>query len=79
MKYSGKRKIFLLLRQLRSIYGSHREVLLYLFFGGITFFLSIGLFIGIDYFTGINELINNVLCWIICVTFQFITNRTWVC
>lgn len=58
-------------------YKKHKEVLMYLFFGGLAFFLNIGLFalIGI---TGINELINNALCWIICVLFQFFTNRTWV-
>ena len=27
---------------------------------------------------GINELIANVICWVLCVLFQFFTNRTWV-
>lgn len=56
----------------------YREMILYLLFGGITFFLNIGLFAGISYFTNINELIINIFCWIVCVSFQFITNRTWV-
>ncbi|MCI8661577.1 MAG: GtrA family protein [Lachnospiraceae bacterium] len=59
-------------------YKRHKEIFLYLFFGGITFFLNLGLFGSIDSFTDINELINNVICWVICVIFQFITNRTWV-
>ena len=50
---------------------------MYLLFGGLAFFLNIGLFAAIDT-TGINELINNVICWVICVLFQFFTNRTWV-
>lgn len=66
------------LRRFYPLYKNYRESILYLFFGGITFFLSLGLFVGMDYFTNINELINNVICWVICVVFQFITNKTWV-
>jgi putative flippase GtrA len=28
--------------------------------------------------TGLHELINNAICWIACVLFQFATNRIWV-
>ena len=58
-------------------YKKHKEVLMYLLFGGLAFFLNIGLFAAINT-TGINELINNIICWVICVLFQFFTNRTWV-
>ena len=66
------------LRVFEPYYKKHKEVLMYLFFGGLAFFLNFFLFIGIDSITGINELINNVICWIVCVLFQFVTNRTWV-
>ena len=60
-------------------YKKYKEGLLYLFFGGLTFFLSIFLF----WFMGVgvmhlNVLVNNTIDWIICVAFQFMTNRTWV-
>jgi putative flippase GtrA len=55
-----------------------KEIVLYLFFGGIAFFLNIGLFILFNKALGISELIANVFCWILCVLFQFFTNRTWV-
>ncbi len=58
-------------------YKKHKEVLMYLFFGGLAFFLNVGLFAAIGKL-GVNELANNVVCWIICVLFQFFTNRTWV-
>jgi len=58
-------------------YKKHKEVLMYLFFGGLAFFLNVVLFAVIDTF-GVNELINNIVCWGICVLFQFFTNRTWV-
>ena len=59
-------------------YTKNKEVLLYLFFGGIAFFLNIFLYILFNGLWGINELIANVFCWVICVLFQFFTNRTWV-
>ena len=59
-------------------YIKHKEVLLYLFFGGLAFFLNIALFVLFNGIWGINELIANVICWVICVLFQFFTNRTWV-
>lgn len=58
-------------------YKKHKSVLLYLLFGGLSFFLNIGLFIVINK-TGLHELINNIICWVVCVIFQFVTNRIWV-
>ena len=60
------------------LYIRYKEVLLYLFFGGLAFFLNIALYILFNGMWGINELIANVFCWVICVLFQFFTNRTWV-
>ena len=67
-----------LLNLFEPFYTRYKEVLLYLFFGGLAFFLNIFLYILFAGMWGINELIANVFCWVICVLFQFFTNRTWV-
>ena len=67
-----------ILRLFEPFYLKYKEALLYTFFGGLAFFLYFFLFIGIDYSFQISELVNNIICWIICVLFQFFTNRTWV-
>ena len=59
-------------------YIKYKEVLLYLLFGGIAFFMNLGLYIFFDGYLGVNELVANAFCWVICVLFQFFTNRTWV-
>ncbi len=59
-------------------YTKHKEGLMYLFFGGLAFFLSIFLFWFMDSVLHMNAVINNTIDWIICVAFQFFTNRTWV-
>lgn len=67
-----------LLKIFEPFYQKHKEVLLYLFFGGIAFFLNLGLFAFFNGILMINELLANIICWVICVLFQFFTNRTWV-
>lgn len=51
---------------------------MYLLFGGITFFLNMILYAVLTGYGNMNALIANVICWVICVLFQFFTNRTWV-
>ena len=63
---------------LEPFYKRHKEVLLYLFFGGTAFFMNLFLFIAIDKIFGIDALINNAVCWVICVIFQYFTNKIWV-
>lgn len=66
------------LRIFEPFYKKHKEMLLYLFFGGLAFFVSIGSYALFDSVFGIHELIANVLSWLIAVLFAFITNRVWV-
>ena len=65
------------LRIFEPFYRRFKQVLLYLFFGGLTTVVSIGSF---WYFCecGIHELIANVLSWILAVLFAYITNSIWV-
>ncbi|MEE1102409.1 MAG: GtrA family protein [Agathobacter sp.] len=56
----------------------NKEVILYLFFGGLAFILSIVSYAFLNVTLGINELIANVISWIIVVLFAFFTNRIWV-
>lgn len=66
------------LRIFEGFYRAHKEILLYLFFGGLAVVLNLALFAVFEYVLGLNELVNNMICWVICVLVQFFTNRTWV-
>lgn len=61
-----------------AFYIKHKEVLLYFFFGGLTFAVSVCSYVLINVHFGINELIANILSWILAVLFAYFTNRTWV-
>lgn len=67
-----------ILNILEPFYKKHKEGLMYLFFGGLAFFLSIFLFWFMDSVLHMNVVLNNTIDWVICVAFQFFTNRTWV-
>ena len=67
-----------ILRILNPFYKKYKEMLLYLFFGGLSFIVSIATFACFNVGLGKNELIANILSWIITVMFAFLTNRVWV-
>ena len=64
------------LRRFYGPYEKHKEVLLYVFFGGLATVVSIGTFLLFDAIMDV--LVANVLSWIITVGFAYWTNRTWV-
>ncbi len=55
-----------------------KEILLYLFFGGLTFIISIASYAFFDITLAMNELVANVLSWILAVLFAYVTNKIWV-
>lgn len=59
-------------------YKKNKEVLMYLFFGGLTTVVSIASYAAFTVACGLNELIANVLSWILAVSFAYVTNRIWV-
>ena len=67
-----------LFRWAEPFYKKYKEVLLYLFFGGLAFIVSIVSFYLLIKNTAMNELVANLLSWIITVTFAYLTNRIWV-
>ena len=66
------------LRIFEPFYRKHKEVLLYLLFGGLTTLVSILSFALFAEGLGMNVLWANVLSWILAVSFAYVTNRTWV-
>lgn len=66
------------LKVFSPLYKKYREALLYLFFGGLTFFIGIGIYVWMNTHLGINALIANIVSWIAGVTFSFFTTKRWV-
>jgi len=65
-------------RFFNPFYKKNKEILLYIFFGGLTFIVSVFSFWFSGAVLGLNELWANILSWIAAVLFAYITNRKWV-
>ena len=63
------------LRIFEPLYARNKEILLYLFFGGITVVLSVSIYAIQTQCMKISALVANAVAWIICVVFQFFTNK----
>lgn len=66
------------LRIVNSFYKKNKEILLYLFFGGLTFLVSISSYAVFNIRIGWNALTANIASWMLAVAFAYVTNRTWV-
>lgn len=66
------------LRIVNPFYKKNKEILLYLFFGGLTFLVSISSYAVFNIRIGWNALTANIASWMLAVAFAYVTNRTWV-
>ncbi|MCL2071121.1 MAG: GtrA family protein [Oscillospiraceae bacterium] len=64
--------------KLKEIYQKHREILLYLFFGGLTTVVSISVHYAILFWLADNTAIATTGSWICAVTFAFFVNKVFV-
>lgn len=55
-----------------------RELILYVFFGGLTTLVSIAVFSLFSYVFLLSVVTANIISWIVSVTFAYLTNRKWV-
>ena len=66
------------MKKLLELWKKYEEGINYLFWGGIAFVLSMVLFYLFANVMHMNEQPANVITWIICVIFTYVTNRTFV-
>lgn len=62
-------------RPFAPLYSRYRQIVLYIFFGGIAVFLNLLMFGLFTYVLSVNELIANTIASAVCILFQFFTNR----
>ena len=55
-----------------------KELILYVFFGTLTFFVNVIVYFFFEGILGVNYLISNILAWFFSVLFAYVTNRIWV-
>ena len=63
---------------IKKIYEQYKEIIDYLFWGGVAFVLSMVLYWIFDSLCGWNSVVANTVDWVICVLFTYVTNRFFV-
>jgi len=63
--------------KLKSLYHKHRELISYVFFGGLTTLVSLTIRYGL-YFLNMQPLLATVITWICAVAFAFVVNKVFV-
>ena len=63
---------------INPFYKKYKEALLYLFFGVLTTLINIVVFYLFTEIITLDELVANIIAWIIAVLFAYVTNRIWV-
>ena len=61
-----------------NLKSSKKEVFLYLLFGGLSFVISVLSYAYFNAVIGLNELVANIISWVLAVTVSYLTNRIWV-
>lgn len=62
------------LRIFEASYKKYKEIILYLLFGVLTFLIGVLTYAFFELKCGLNELVANIISWLIAVMFAFITN-----
>ena len=66
------------MNRIKELYFKYKEIINYVFFGGCTFVVNfISYFIFADLFK-IDEVVSNMIAWVISVLFAYITNKIFV-
>lgn len=65
------------MQRMRTLFQKYREVIAYLFFGGVTTVINIAAF-AIFSRLGLSTGVANAIAWVVAVLAAYFTNRRWV-
>jgi len=66
------------MEKLKSIVIKYKDVLLYLFFGGLTTLVNFLVYAPLYYWCQYSATVSNVIAWIAAVAFAYLTNKPFV-
>ena len=66
------------MKKLRDLVQKHWEVLVYLFFGGLTTVVNYLVYLPCYNWWGISSSVSNMIAWVVAVAFAYLTNQPFV-
>ena len=66
------------MEKIKKIFAERKELILYVFFGGMTTLVNYIVYFSLTRVFSVNEIFSNVAAWFIAVLFAYVTNKIWV-
>ena len=66
------------MKKLRNLLQKHWEVLVYLFFGGLTTVVNYLVYLPCYNWWGVSSSVSNMIAWVVAVAFAYLTNKPFV-
>lgn len=66
------------MEKIKQLYEKYKEIINYLFFGGCTSIVNFVSYYIPARILGINEIVSNIIAWVVSVLFAYITNKIFV-
>ncbi len=63
---------------MKALFVKYKEIILYVFFGGCTTLVNLGVYFLLTRCFFVNEFVSNAIAWLLSVLFAFVTNKIWV-
>lgn len=67
-----------MIERIKELYIKYKEIINYLFFGGCTTVVNFVSYYIPSNLLGIDEIVSNIIAWIVSVLFAYITNKIFV-
>ena len=64
--------------KIKALFKKYQDMILYVFFGGVTTVVNVVIFTLCNRMLGIDTLPSNIAAWIVAVLVAYLTNRVWV-
>ena len=64
--------------KLRSFVQKHKDILLYIFFGGLTTLVNFLVYTPLHRWLGFSAAVSNMIAWAVAVIFAYLTNKPFV-
>ena len=63
---------------LKKLWKKYKEIITYLFFGGVTTVVNYGVYVLCGHVFHLDVVPSNIIAWILAVIVAFVTNKLWV-
>lgn len=67
-----------MVEKIRALIKKHWDILVYLFFGGLTTVVNYVVYLPCHNLLGLSATVSNVIAWVVAVAFAFVTNKPFV-